>query len=225
MAFIDYDPVPRGPRTPAQKALFDAWYARYRQSPEWKEKRRLVLTRDHHTCVHCGGNGWVVHHLNYFHVGEELLEELETVCDCCHKQIHGIDVVIIQTPVDTYVEIQSQFHDPEGCLWFTAFADAMYICDHCGQSIDRGNLAYFGTATLNRVVGRNESTGSLHDQCWEAHWALNQWFDTHAPPHEKEQDTCHAEDPKEARTEMATATATAAVALMSTRRARAKAPR
>ena len=60
-------------------------------SPEWARLRRAVLKRDGHRCTQCGAAfNLQVHHIRYPEVwGEEREEELITVCDKCHRQIHG----------------------------------------------------------------------------------------------------------------------------------------
>jgi 5-methylcytosine-specific restriction endonuclease McrA len=64
-------------------------YQRYLRSPQWKAKRRAVLERDRHLCVHCG-NGWrlEVHHLTYERLYDELLTDLATLCRDCHIAHH-----------------------------------------------------------------------------------------------------------------------------------------
>jgi hypothetical protein len=65
-------------------------YNEYLNSPEWREKRELVLRRANGICEGCGKvNATQVHHLNYAHVGREMLFELVAVCDACHEIIHG----------------------------------------------------------------------------------------------------------------------------------------
>lgn len=72
----------------AHKAEFDDWYARYRQTSEWKAKRDQVLKRDNHICQGCGGQATLAHHTTYRHVGQELLFELISLCNDCHEVVH-----------------------------------------------------------------------------------------------------------------------------------------
>ncbi len=60
-------------------------------SPEWARLRKAVLKRDGYKCTHCGAAfNLQVHHIRYPVVwGEEREEDLTTVCDICHRQIHG----------------------------------------------------------------------------------------------------------------------------------------
>jgi len=65
------------------------WYDSYLQSPQWREKRRLVLRRANGICEGCLAERAVhVHHKTYAHVGNELLFELAALCDGCHERVH-----------------------------------------------------------------------------------------------------------------------------------------
>lgn len=66
-----------------------AWYNRYLQSPQWRERRRLVFSRARGMCEGCREEtATQVHHLTYAHVGNEFLFELVAVCDECHERLH-----------------------------------------------------------------------------------------------------------------------------------------
>jgi hypothetical protein len=60
----------------------------YLQSATWKDKRKLVLERDHNTCRFCRNPGYDVHHKTYKHWGDEPLKDLITLCRRCHDQWH-----------------------------------------------------------------------------------------------------------------------------------------
>ena len=60
----------------------------YLQSATWKDKRELVLERDHHKCRFCDNPGYDVHHKTYRHWGDEPLKDLITLCRTCHDQWH-----------------------------------------------------------------------------------------------------------------------------------------
>jgi 5-methylcytosine-specific restriction endonuclease McrA len=65
-------------------------YNDYMQSPEWKEKRKVVLKRDQYLCQGClQEKATQVHHLSYDHLGKEPLFELISICDSCHEQCHS----------------------------------------------------------------------------------------------------------------------------------------
>jgi len=60
------------------------WYDHYLRSEQWQQKRQAILERDGH-CVKCfRERSLVVHHLTYKRVGNELLEDLITLCRQCH---------------------------------------------------------------------------------------------------------------------------------------------
>lgn len=68
---------------------WDRWYRAYLASFAWRQRRSAVLQRDEFTCQGClAANATQVHHLTYDHVGNELLFELVSVCDECHRKAH-----------------------------------------------------------------------------------------------------------------------------------------
>jgi hypothetical protein len=83
-------------RKEKQEEENEAWwrkYSMYLKTPQWKEKRRLVLERDKGICQGCLRNrATQAHHLTYDHVFNEFLFELIAVCDACHRRIHPRNV-------------------------------------------------------------------------------------------------------------------------------------
>lgn len=64
-------------------------YHSYLQSTQWQDKRSLVLIRDRYRCVKCTSKlSLHVHHIHYFNLGSEPLEDLVTLCASCHKKVH-----------------------------------------------------------------------------------------------------------------------------------------
>lgn len=63
----------------------------YLDSDAWQRKRALVLNRDRHKCVYCGGRATQVHHKRYGrrNIGREPIEWLVSVCASCHKKQHA----------------------------------------------------------------------------------------------------------------------------------------
>ncbi len=60
----------------------------YLNSPEWANKRTLIVTRDV-VCQCCGSiHANEVHHISYLHLGDEPLSDLVLVCRKCHQEIH-----------------------------------------------------------------------------------------------------------------------------------------
>jgi hypothetical protein len=77
---------------PASQKLSDTQHAyqEYLQSDKWQFIRRLILARDGHKCVDCSSTEDLhVHHIRYSKWGEELPEDLVTLCKKCHDREHG----------------------------------------------------------------------------------------------------------------------------------------
>ena len=64
--------------------------SKYLKSQEWKDKRKLVLKRDHYKCKSCKSyNDLEVHHLSgYSDIPNEPIESLITLCRSCHQAWH-----------------------------------------------------------------------------------------------------------------------------------------
>jgi hypothetical protein len=69
-------------------------YKKYINSPQWKEKRRLLFSAAGlPVCFKCGiwDVPMHVHHLTYARFGgDELMEDLAIVCVPCHEEIHAL---------------------------------------------------------------------------------------------------------------------------------------
>lgn len=64
-------------------------YYTYIESPDWRERARLVADRDGNRCQDCGRRGILnVHHLTYARLCDELHTDLITVCWDCHESRH-----------------------------------------------------------------------------------------------------------------------------------------
>ena len=60
-------------------------YLAYLKSPEWDEKRRLILARSNGVCEQCRSQPAAeVHHLHYNTLYRERLCDLLHVCRSCH---------------------------------------------------------------------------------------------------------------------------------------------
>lgn len=65
-------------------------YHDYLVSPQWAEKRAAVLHRDANLCQGCRiFPATQVHHLTYAHIFSELLFELVSICERCHRHCHN----------------------------------------------------------------------------------------------------------------------------------------
>lgn len=64
-------------------------YFSYIESDEWRERARSIRERDGYRCQICGADDTPleVHHLTYDNLGQELDEDLITVCHSCHEKI------------------------------------------------------------------------------------------------------------------------------------------
>jgi 5-methylcytosine-specific restriction endonuclease McrA len=71
------------------KALRES-YKEYLTSDAWKAKRKAVLIRDGLRCQLCGHDKNLhVHHITYERIYVEDLEDLITVCQRCHENVHS----------------------------------------------------------------------------------------------------------------------------------------
>jgi 5-methylcytosine-specific restriction endonuclease McrA len=63
-------------------------YQEYLRSPKWRRKREQRLKLDQHACQQCGKTSneypLEVHHLTYKRLGNERMEDLQTLCVLCH---------------------------------------------------------------------------------------------------------------------------------------------
>lgn len=64
----------------------DENYFNYLHSDAWQEKRLAVLRRARYHCEHCGQAVPLhVHHKHYMNFGNEPIEDLEALCEDCHR--------------------------------------------------------------------------------------------------------------------------------------------
>ena len=64
-------------------------YSEYLKSDHWKETRLTILDRDGERCVICNSKDRLeVHHRTYERLGEELPDDLCTLCHDCHDTFH-----------------------------------------------------------------------------------------------------------------------------------------
>ncbi len=64
-------------------------YDAYLLSDEWRMRRRQIFERDSYRCKKCGeAPAAQVHHETYARVGNELDEDLISVCIPCHRKLH-----------------------------------------------------------------------------------------------------------------------------------------
>lgn len=76
------------------KRQHEVYYKRYYDyinSPKWKERRQLILSRDLWVCQICSNKATDVHHLSYAHFENEYDFELVSLCGKCHKMHYHSD--------------------------------------------------------------------------------------------------------------------------------------
>jgi hypothetical protein len=87
--------------------VIDLRYRQYIASDAWKTKRRERLELDGHECTNCDATTYLeVHHLTYERLGNELMSDLQTLCQTCHARLHGqgprvLPIVGSKTPRET----------------------------------------------------------------------------------------------------------------------------
>lgn len=65
------------------------FYQEYLDSDEWHLKRNQILERDNNECVLCGSKEKLnIHHITYERLGYENNEDLITLCEDCHREMH-----------------------------------------------------------------------------------------------------------------------------------------
>ncbi len=65
-------------------------YADYLKSEQWQQLRLKVLQRDGFRCQGClAARATEVHHKTYSHARREFCFELISLCDACHRRLHG----------------------------------------------------------------------------------------------------------------------------------------
>src|SRR5207247_2309032 len=65
--------------------MMDISYQEYLQTDEWKTRRLGCLKRDGYRCRVCNGTeNLEVHHRTYERIGQELEDDLTTLCESCH---------------------------------------------------------------------------------------------------------------------------------------------
>ncbi len=79
-------------------------YGKYLKTTHWIEIRATILERDCYKCRLCGEKYDIlhVHHNTYKRLGHENLTDLITLCQKCHRSIHG-KVTAGEIMVDTLI--------------------------------------------------------------------------------------------------------------------------
>ena len=68
-------------------------YYEYIKSPEWKAKARQRWILDRGQCAFCHtGKNLQCHHITYENLGSEPMDDLVTLCEKCHAEVHQEDI-------------------------------------------------------------------------------------------------------------------------------------
>ena len=74
---------------PASSAAGRDFYLAYLNSPAWRATRNRALRLADYRCQHCGNKRDLqVHHRTYERLGREWDQDLEVLCDSCHRGHH-----------------------------------------------------------------------------------------------------------------------------------------
>lgn len=109
---INFEPTPQD----FEDLLKDNMYmseekkAAYLKSPQWQKHRLDTFTKDNFKCVTCGSSHKLnCHHITYERLGDENPEDLTTLCESCHNELHeslGYDRFGKYTPKKKTIEIK-----------------------------------------------------------------------------------------------------------------------
>ena len=86
-------------------------YQEYILSEAWAFMRRARLIEDKYKCCRCGFKRELqVHHKTYDRLGNEEMEDLETLCVRCHNDIHmeGRQVFLTQRQIAQATEVTEE---------------------------------------------------------------------------------------------------------------------
>lgn len=89
-------------------------YLSYINSEAWKAKRQDILRRDQWKCVRCQSKRLLqVHHKTYINFGHELDEDLETLCEWCHRIEHDMRPLRRPASKKTIIRRKKQSPSPQ----------------------------------------------------------------------------------------------------------------
>lgn len=139
------------------------FYETYIHSPEWQEKRRVMLDWAGGRCQQCGySEDLEVHHRTYDRLGSERLpEDLEVLCSPCHALLHGRAPRALPIASSGPSRLEKQ----------QAYSLSVALRDALGRAIARGDDA---TAVEIRKVmteaGKRKVQWSRKRRRKEMHW-------------------------------------------------------
>lgn len=70
---------------------FECEHREYLKTDYWLAFAKEIRTLRKYICERCGERGWHVHHLNYDRWPfRELADDVQLLCETCHKRAHGL---------------------------------------------------------------------------------------------------------------------------------------
>lgn len=120
--------------------------SRYYASREWAVLREKVRERSGGFCEVC----WLrdmeqTHHLTYERMGCEELEDLQAICDPCHRYVSGKES---DRPDAVDIKAAELYRFD---LWFNEFEGCDVLVCHEDELLDRLNAILFGLAVGNGI--------------------------------------------------------------------------
>lgn len=77
------------PPDSASREQWRLFYKSYIHSIEWGRKRQQAFEYHGRVCNRCGATRRLqVHHRNYHRIGDEAMDDLEVLCEDCHRHEH-----------------------------------------------------------------------------------------------------------------------------------------
>lgn len=87
-------PAPKVWSMPSKNVSLKEYYAKYLESNKWKRFRKSILISRGSMCEKCNAMGESVilhvHHLTYKNIFNERPEDVQILCEECHKKEHGV---------------------------------------------------------------------------------------------------------------------------------------
>jgi len=159
-------------------------YAEYLKTPEWLVTRKRILQRDHYTCQGCQAQKVLlhVHHYTYARLGCEDDEDLVTLCEVCHDELHrqlaevpklsfvqmagiGLGVATVGTiGIEGFLQapLPAEIGVLIAAILVAKNSPAMYA--KLKQSLPSGAMKWLGTPPSEREPG---------ELTWVDRWVLN----------------------------------------------------
>jgi 5-methylcytosine-specific restriction endonuclease McrA len=101
---------PTKKQKPVQKPTEQLTYREYLKTDGWKRRRAKAIRRAKGRCEICKTKNRIqVHHLTYARLGKESPNDLQVLCDNCHRNAHESDGKAISESTKAFMAIAAQF--------------------------------------------------------------------------------------------------------------------